>query len=79
MINNSPTTTRARAKLGRLLEKVERGTGPGRGKKNAQSGQSFLAYLRELGLERKRADEVQRIAAIPDQILSGNNNNSVLQ
>ena len=55
---------RARAKLGRLLEHVARGHGPGRGKKNAQSRQSFLAYLRELGLERKRADEIQQRVAV---------------
>jgi hypothetical protein len=61
---------KARAKLGRLLEKIERGAGPGRGKKNAQAGQSFIDYLKKHGIERKRADEVQRIAAIPDHVLA---------
>ena len=55
---------------GRLLEKMDREPGPGRGKKNSRVGKSFMIYLREIGLDKNRATEVQRIATIPDQVLT---------
>ena len=57
----------ARWKLGQLLAKLERGSGPGRGKKMSQSATSFRAYLKEIGLQKDRASECQRIGAIPDE------------
>lgn len=53
---------RARWRLGQLLSKMERGTGPGRGKKMSQSETSFRAYLKKtLKLDKARAQEAQRI------------------
>ena len=50
---------RARWKLGRLLKGVERGHGPGRGKKVSHAETSFRAYLKELGLDKTRASEAE--------------------
>jgi N6-adenosine-specific RNA methylase IME4 len=55
----------ARWRLGQLLEKVERATGPGRGKKVSRAGTSFRAYLSDIGLNKNRANECERIGAIP--------------
>jgi N6-adenosine-specific RNA methylase IME4 len=60
------TRMRARWKLGRLLAEVERGAGPGRGKKVSHAGTSFRAYLDELKLNKNRAQEAQRIGTLPD-------------
>jgi N6-adenosine-specific RNA methylase IME4 len=60
----------ARWKLGRELAKVERGHGPGRGKKDVPSRDTFFrAYLKDLGLNKNRANECERIGAIPDNKL----------
>lgn len=56
----------ARWKLGQLLGKIERDHGPGRGKKISRAGKSFLAYLIEIGLNKNRANECERISAIPE-------------
>jgi MT-A70 len=56
---------RARYRLGGLLVKVERGAGPGRGKKISQAGKSFMEYLKEIELDKNRAQEAQRIATMP--------------
>jgi hypothetical protein len=55
---------RARWKLGQLLARVERGSGPGRGKVGADRP-SFIAYLEELKLKGTVAKEAQRIGALP--------------
>ena len=55
----------ARWRLGQLLAKVERDTGPGRGKKVSRLGTSFRSYLRDVGLNKNRANECERIGAIP--------------
>ena len=49
---------RARWFLGQALAKVERGTGPGRGKKVSQSGTSFRDYLESLNLNKNRAQDL---------------------
>jgi N6-adenosine-specific RNA methylase IME4 len=62
----------ARWKLGRLLAKVERQkVGGGRGGKLTVSriGTSYRAYLQDIGLNKSRAHECERIGAIPDQKL----------
>lgn len=56
----------ARWTLGRLLRKVLRGTGPGRGKKGERSAPSFTGELRRLNLQKKRAIEAQRIGTLPE-------------
>lgn len=58
---------RARAKLGRLLEQVERTKGKAWMSRPETS--NFRDYLKELGLDKSRAVEVQRLAAIPDPVL----------
>lgn len=59
----------ARWKLGQALSKVERGAGPGRGKKKASKVQSFLKYIKALGLGRNPATEAQRIGTLPEEDL----------
>jgi N6-adenosine-specific RNA methylase IME4 len=59
------TRMRARYRLGALLAKVERGAGPGRGKKMSRPETSFREYLKEIKLDKARAQEAQRIAAMP--------------
>jgi hypothetical protein len=58
----------ARWKLGQLLEKKERQKVI-RGKAGSitKLGKSILKYLDEIGLDKNRAAEVQRIGAIPDE------------
>ena len=56
----------ARWRLGQLLAKVERGTpGPKREKDMSRAGTYFRAYLKEIGLDKNRANEAQRIGALP--------------
>jgi N6-adenosine-specific RNA methylase IME4 len=59
---------RARRKLGALLATFERATGPGRGhtEKITDPQKSFMAFLREIGLDKMRASEAQRIAMMPE-------------
>jgi hypothetical protein len=63
---------RARWKLGRLLAAMERQqvAGPGRGKQGGktiyQLGKSFLEYIGGLGLNKNRAQDAQRIGALPE-------------
>jgi N6-adenosine-specific RNA methylase IME4 len=59
------TRFEARWRLGQMLVKMERGTGPGRGKKMSRAGTSFRDWLKEVGLDKNRAVEMQRIGAIP--------------
>jgi hypothetical protein len=56
---------RARYRLGALLAKVERGKAPGKDKMISQAGKSFLTYLKEIELDKNRAQEAQRIAIMP--------------
>jgi N6-adenosine-specific RNA methylase IME4 len=62
----------ARWKLGQLLAKVERSehAGPGRGHKKTISSTSkwFSEYINDIGLDKDRASQVQRIGAIPDEL-----------
>lgn len=57
---------RARWKLGRLLREIERGAGPGRGKKVSVGLTSFRDLLRQIGLDRQTALESQRIGTMPE-------------
>ena len=50
--------------LGERSAKVERGHGPGRGKKDSTAVQSFIATLKRLGVEHPRAVDAQRIACL---------------
>jgi hypothetical protein len=60
----------ARWKLGRVLKTLERGHGPGRGKKMSRTETSFRTYLKDvLHLDKSRAVEAQRIGAMPDKEL----------
>ena len=64
----------ARWKLGQLLAKIERGQTAGlkRGKVSplSQAGTTgFRAYLSEIGLNKNRANECERISAIPKEKL----------
>jgi len=56
----------ARWKLGGMLAKMVRGTGPGRGKKNSSGLNSFKSELARLGLTHQTANETQRLAALPE-------------
>jgi hypothetical protein len=56
----------ARWQLGRLLAKIERGTGPGRGKKMSRAETSFRDYLAEINLDKARASEAGRIGTLPE-------------
>ncbi len=56
---------RARWKLGQLLAKMERGTGPGRGKKKGGVRPSFMDYIKKIGLANTAAKEAQRISTLP--------------
>jgi len=62
---------RARWKLGKLLAQVEKGTGPGRGKKISRSEKSLMARYKEWALDKTRASEAQRIGAMPEPKLEG--------
>jgi N6-adenosine-specific RNA methylase IME4 len=64
---------KARWKLGRLLSQIEKGTGPGRGKKVSHGEKSFslMALYRQWDLDKTRASEAQRIAAMPEPKLEG--------
>ena len=55
----------ARWKLGRALEKIERGAGPGRGKKSSHDAKSFMAYTSALGLNKDAISRAQRIGTLP--------------
>jgi hypothetical protein len=55
----------SRWKLGRLLAKMARGAGPGRGKKISHPEKSFMRDLDRLGLNKDRAQEAQRIGTLP--------------
>jgi len=55
----------ARWQLGGLLEKMERGKAPGKGKMISQPGKSFLDYIKSIGLDKNRAQEAQRIHKLP--------------
>jgi N6-adenosine-specific RNA methylase IME4 len=57
----------ARWTLGRMLRKMLRGTGPGRGKKEHRAGASFKAELKRLNLHLNRAIEAQRIGTLPEK------------
>jgi N6-adenosine-specific RNA methylase IME4 len=57
---------RARWKLGQLLAEIERGHGPGRGKKMLSSLTSFRDYLRQIKLTPPTALEAQRIGTLPE-------------
>jgi hypothetical protein len=61
----------ARWKLGGMLAKMLRASGPGRGKKEGHDVPSFKAELARLNLERKTADRAQRLAAFPEPELLG--------
>lgn len=54
----------ARWKLGQLLAKVERRVG--RPSENCPGSGQFRAYLTDIGLNKNRANECQRISAIPE-------------
>jgi N6-adenosine-specific RNA methylase IME4 len=57
----------ARWKLGQLLAKLEKDKGGRPGKNSSQAGKSlFAAYLKQIGLNKNRANECERIAAIPE-------------
>jgi hypothetical protein len=58
---------RARWKLGRLLAGMERQQQGGRPGKNCPGAGQFRAYLREIGLDKNRALEAQRIGTLPTQ------------
>jgi N6-adenosine-specific RNA methylase IME4 len=60
------TRMEARWFLGKALAQIERGTGPGRGKKISGSEKSFLAVIREAGLDKNRAVDAQRLATLPE-------------
>ena len=60
-------STRARRLLGQLLAAVERGHGPGRGKKVCTGRTLFYGLCEKtLKLEWPRAVEAQRIGTLPD-------------
>jgi N6-adenosine-specific RNA methylase IME4 len=61
---------RARWKLGGLLATMQRGHGPGRGKKNRQGVESFIGYLKEINLDWKAAQRAQRLGCLPLKILN---------
>ena len=52
--------------LGRLLSKVMRGSGPGRGKKADARRPSFSGELARVGLKKETAQQAQRISALPE-------------
>jgi hypothetical protein len=53
--------------LGQLLAEVERGAGPGRGKKVSAELTSFRQFIEQLGLDRQTALEAQRIGKMPEE------------
>lgn len=57
----------ARWKLGRLLAKIERAPAGRRAKNMSQSGTHFRSYLKEINLDKNRAEEAQRIGSIPSE------------
>jgi hypothetical protein len=54
---------RARRRLGALLDKIERHQGP---QTETSRPHTFRAYLKQLGLDKTRAHEAQRIATMPE-------------
>jgi len=54
-----------RWKLGKMLRKVPRTQGPGRGKKNHKKEDSFKALLEQLNLDHNVAEDAQRIGTLP--------------
>jgi hypothetical protein len=61
------TLATARWKLGRALDRVERGHGPGRGKKVEPAVQSFTGLLKRLGLASNTATDAHRIGTLPER------------
>jgi hypothetical protein len=55
----------ARWRLGEARAPMERGAGPGRGKKDLPTGKSFMGLLERLRLVPRAAQEAQRIACLP--------------
>lgn len=55
----------ARWRLGEALAPMERGAGPGRGKKDVSMETSFRALLKEIRVARKAALQAQRVACLP--------------
>jgi hypothetical protein len=55
----------ARWRLGERLAKVERATGPGRGKKDSSYADSFIALIDRLKFAWRAARDAQRIACLP--------------
>ena len=66
------TRFEARWRLGQLLAKIERRAG--RFNLSRTETNSFRAYLKQLGLDKSRANECQRIAAIPADKLDTSKN-----
>jgi hypothetical protein len=60
---------RARWKLGKLLAKEERASGPGRGKKISNNEKSFLVRLKNWALDKSTAMLAQRIGTLPAEDL----------
>jgi N6-adenosine-specific RNA methylase IME4 len=59
------TRFEARWRLGQMLAKIEKQRG-GRGQNSSQAGKSFFGnWLKDVGLDKNRASEAQRIGAIP--------------
>jgi hypothetical protein len=59
-------TQSSRWRLGQLLAKIERGHGPGPGKKVASHLPSFFkAYIKKIGLTSTTATAAQRIGTLP--------------
>jgi N6-adenosine-specific RNA methylase IME4 len=55
----------ARWRLGEALASIERGAGPGRGKKGFDSSKSFMKLIDELRVAKDAAIAAQRIACLP--------------
>jgi hypothetical protein len=60
--------------LCRVLMEREKHAGPGRGHKGektvSRTGMSFWGYLKDIGLDKNRANEAERISAIPKEKLA---------
>lgn len=63
---STSTSPTARAKLGRLLAKVDKSKG-GRPPKNLSRRETGLRVYLPSGLDKTRASEAERIGAMPDQ------------
>ena len=57
----------ARPMEARAMAEVERGAGPGRGKKVSAELTSFRQFIEQLGLDRQTALEAQRIGKMPEE------------